>query len=141
MADKEWAKSIPEWLLDEIKEERITNSLISILKPDFCQIGSAEVAAYLMTASFKAPLNYHYSEIFVFLTAQLMKRRGKFLDDIMEKKLKDGLTRQEKQELEELRQEIYHARGGDIDHPLFNALRSFKKRCDKESARKHPRLI
>ena len=133
VGDQQWADTIPQWLLDEIREERMINGLIALTKPDFEQVGDAEVAAYLMTASLRAPMLSEYVEIYVYLGARIMKRKEKELTPEMAEKLERGLTTSEEYELKQLRRDIYHARGGDIDTPLLNALRTFKTKLDKEA--------
>jgi hypothetical protein len=135
VADAGWAESIPEWLLDAIRAERMIYGLASILKPEKPTVGDAETVAYLMTASMRAPLTHDLAQIYFYLTAKLMERQGKELPDFLKDKLKQGLAPDEERELKDLKADIHRARGGDIDHPLLNAMREFKKRCDREAQR------
>ena len=132
VGDATWADMIPDWLLDEIKSERLIYGLAGIANPEVPKVGDAEVAAYLMTASMRAPMPSEYVEIYVYLTACLMKRQGKELTDFMTEKLKRGLTRQEEYDLKELRSMIFDKRGGEIDTPLLNAMRTLRKEIDKK---------
>jgi hypothetical protein len=132
VGDMSWADMIPDWLLEEIKHERIIYGLAGISNPEAPKIGDAEVAAYLMTASMRAPMPGEYVEIYTYLTARLMKRQGKELPDFMTEKLERGLTRQEEYELNELRYMIYNKRGGEIDTPLLNAMRTLRKEIDRK---------
>ncbi len=133
VGDASWVDMIPDWLLEEIKTERIVYGLAGIANPDAPKVGDAEVAAYLMTASMRAPIPHEYAEIYIFLTARLMKKRGTELFDFMTEKLEKGLTQYEEQTLQNLRNDIYHKRGGDIDTPLLNAMRSFKQEIDRKA--------
>ena len=122
-----WADTIPEWLLNEVKAERMLLGLGSIINPEIEKVGDAETIVYLMTASLRQPLSREHTEIYVYLTAKLMKKRDKEVtEEIMNKKLEQGLTDYETQELKKLKQMLYEKRGGDIDNPLLNMLRSFK---------------
>jgi hypothetical protein len=133
VGDAEWAKDLPEWLLEEIKAERITLSMASIIHemPDHKKVGDAEIVAYLMTAALRAPLSHDYTEIYVYLTGRLMQKQGKELDDFLQKKLEQGLSDHEQMELRHLKSEIFHLRGGEIETPLLKVLREFKRSADK----------
>ena len=135
VGDIGWASSIPPWLLEEIKEERMVYGLASIMKPDFPKVGIAELVAFLMTSALRAPLDSEHAEIYIYLTAKLMKKRGKKLEDFMEKKLTNGLTDQEARYLRELESMIYDKRGGEINHPVLNMLRGMNKNIKVEGER------
>ena len=134
VGDASWADMIPDWLLEEIKAERLIYGLAEIANPEAPKIGDAEVAAYLMTASMRAPMPSEYVEVYIYLTARLMKRQGKELPDFMAEKLERGLTQQEEYDLKELRSMLFDKRGGEIDTLLLNVMRSLRKEIDgKES--------
>ena len=132
VGDASWADMIPDWLLEEIKFERLIYGLATISNPDAPKIGDAEVIAYLMTASMRAPMPSEYVEIYTYLTAKVMKRQGKELPDFMEEKLERGLTQQEEYDLKELRSMIFDKRGGEIDTPLLNVMRTLRKEIDRK---------
>ena len=126
VADAGWAETIPSWMLDEIRSERLTLGLINILDPGSSSVGDAELCAYLYTLSLRQPLTTDYTGIYIFLMATLMKRKDKSLLDCMEEKLKQGLTREETRKLEELRNTIHRVRG-EINHPVLDVQRKFKQ--------------
>jgi hypothetical protein len=132
VGDASWADMIPDWLLEEIKSERLIFGLAGIANPEAPKVGDAEVAAYLMTASMRAPMPGEYVEVYVYLTARLMKRQGKELPDFMAEKLERGLTQYEERTLEDLKSDIYRKRGGEIDTPLLNVMRTFKKEIERK---------
>lgn len=132
VGDMSWADMIPDWLLEEIKHERIIYGLAGISNPEAPKIGDAEVAAYLITASMRAPMPGEYVEVYIYLTARLMKRQGKELPNFMAEKLERGLTQQEEYDLKELRSMLFDKRGGEIDTPLLNVMRSFKKEIERK---------
>ncbi len=123
VGSKTWADVIPEWLLEEIQYERVTLGLINLINPDSQKVGDAEVIAYLMTASLLTPLPSELTEIYTFLTAKMMSKKGKNMDQFLQDKLERGLSEYERTELERLRNTIYKQRGGDISHPLLDVLR------------------
>lgn len=131
VGDSQWADAIPEWLLEEIKSERLIYGLAGLINPDAPKVGDAEIVAYLMTASFRAPMHHEYAEIYVYLTAKVIQSQGREIDDFMIEKLNRGLSRDEERILEDLRHSIYRARGGEIDSPLLSALRQFKKEISR----------
>jgi len=132
VGDMSWADMIPDWLLEEIKHERIIYGLAGIANPEVPKVGDAEVAAYLMTASMRAPMPSEYVEVYTYLTARLMKKRGTELPDFMADKLERGLTQYEEYTLENIKGDIYRARGGEIDTPLLNVMRAFKKEIERK---------
>ena len=124
-----WADTIPQWLLDEVKAERMVLGLASIVKL-ITKVGDAEVLVFLMTSSLRAPLNHNYAEIYIYLTSKVMRKRGVELEDFMEEKLEQGLTPDQERELKKLRDMIYDKRGGEISHPILNIMRNFGKEVD-----------
>jgi hypothetical protein len=127
VADAGWAESIPEWILEEIKFERLAYGLLELADQNAPKVGDAEVWAYLYTASLRATMSDEYNEIYVYLSAKLMSRRGCKLHGFMQEKLEKGLDQDEKRKLQELRHMIYNSRGGEISHPLLDAMREVKK--------------
>ena len=117
---------IPDWLLEEVKAERLVLGLASILRPELEGAASdAEVCVYLYTASLRAPMAPEYVQVYLHLVAKLMKRRGVEVPLDIEVGEQD-LRPDELAALAELRQEIWRARGGHIHHPLLEAVRSLK---------------
>lgn len=127
VGDRSWADTIPDWLLTEIEAERMVYGLAGMMGKGVPKVGTAEVCAYLMTAALRAPLTHEYTEIYMYLTAELMQKRGTQLDPLFQEKLDKGLTEWEQHELEELKSDIYRKRGGEVNHPLLNTMRDFKK--------------
>ena len=119
----EWADMIPEWLKEEVEAERMIYGLGSLIGRG-PKVGDAEVCAYLMTASLRQPLSSEHVNIYMYLVTRLFKKRGK---EVPLSIRKDELTEWEEHELEELRDMIYRSRGGEIHHPLLNAMRQLKK--------------
>jgi len=136
VGDAGWADCIPDWLLEEIKTERMVLGLVAIGNDEFSdvdKVGDAEIVAYLMTASFRAPLPHYLAEVYFYVTTKVMERRGATVPPEIRK---TELSKDEERELKELKYTIYRARGGDIQHPVLNALRDLKKRCHKRPASK-----
>ena len=126
-----WAETLPEWILEEIKAERLIYGLASILKPDAPKVGDAEATAYLYTLSLTQPLDHELTEIFLYLAGTIMKKRGMKITEEMKEKLERGLTADEERELKELKDKIYSKRGGDIKHPIIDMMKQFNKEMDK----------
>ena len=135
VGNRGWAETLPEWLLDEVREERFTLGLMGLVKPEIEKVGDAEVCVYLYTLSMTVPMGYELNQVYVYLSSKLMKKRGRKLEPFMEEKLKQGLTQDEERELRQLKQMIYSKRGGDINHPLFEALKRLKKGGDENVRR------
>jgi len=142
VSDIGWAETIPEWLLDEIRAERLILGLASIGRDleDWQKVGDAEVLVYLMTESLRQPLSKEHFNIYLYLFNKIMKRRGKEIPE--ELKFNRELDNYEQHILKELKYMIYKRRGGDIDHPLLNAMRELKKDIERtEKIRKEKKML
>lgn len=146
VADAGWADTIPEWLLEEVKTERLTLGLGSIVNPDIPKVGDAEVCVYLYTAGLRGPLSAEHTQIYINLAGRLARRHWKKVNTeegdevscVKEEINERDLTRYEERVLEDLRSMLYRKRGGEISHPLLDAMRMFKAVVEKES--KQPQL-
>ena len=128
VANKGWAETVPEWLIEEVKAERLILGVAGLMKPDPIEkVGDAEVCVYIYTLGLTQPLDHNLSEIYIYVTAKLMKRRGMELQDFMKEKLERGLTIDEERELKELKYRLYKRRGGEIKHPLIDAMKELKQ--------------
>jgi len=93
VADQSWADAIPEWILKEISAERMINGIIDTMKPEKTAqntvqshnnaVGDAEIVAYLMTASLRAPISSDFTDIYLYVSAKVMLKA---------KKIKEGET-------------------------------------------------
>ncbi len=128
VANKGWAESIPEWILNEIKSERMMNGMIGVLKgrSEPSDVGNAEIVAYLMTESLCRPLHSTNQQIYLYLTSDLMKKCKGLTEETLPDFLRGlSLNDYEKGCLEDLRYKIFKARG-KVEHPLFNILKEMK---------------
>ena len=129
VADLGWAEDIPEWVLNEIRSERLVNGMINVVANGKDEVGNAEIVAYLMTASNRGPLSHNFTEIYLFLTSELMiKCKGLTKDtlpDFLKETYEKGLNSDQERELENLRYDILKKRG-KVNHPLFNLLKELK---------------
>lgn len=132
VANVGWANAIPEWLLEEIKAERMILGLAGIMKPlePHQQVGDAEVLVYLMTESLTQPLSNEHYTIYLYLFNKIMKRNGKEIPEGL--KFDRELDSYHKHILNDLKYMIWKHRGGEIKHPLLNAMRELKKDIEKK---------
>lgn len=86
MADLNRTGTVPRWLKEEVKSERLILGLRSVLKP-IREVGDAEVCLYLYTAGLRQPLSYELTEVYVYLVGKLLKKRGKEISEEMKQKL------------------------------------------------------
>lgn len=121
VADIGWAESIPEWIKEEIKGERMINGIVNVIGGED-RVGNAEVVAYLYTASLRSPMSNENNKIYLKLSGELMKKRNMEIPDFMNV---GELDEYEKGILEELRDNIKRARG-KLHHPLFDMLRQIR---------------
>ena len=132
VGDAAWADTIPEWLLDEVKAERLIYGLASLTNGGRPQVGDAEVAVYLMTASHRGSLSSEHTSIYMHLVTRLFRKRGKEVpEDIRREELDDW----EQHELKELQDMIYQKRGGEIHHPLLDAMRDLGKEIRRKGGK------
>jgi len=127
-----WADTIPEWLLEEVKAERMINGLISLMKGGEHKVGDAEVCVYLLTASLASPMSSEFTQIYLYTATKLMTKRGM---QVPEDVRVNELSEYETQELNDLKRRIYTSRGGDISHPLFEALKHLKRQNGKKQSK------
>ena len=133
VADVGWAKSLPGWILKEIQAERMINGILEVVKPEnktLESVGDAEIVAYLMTTSLRAPLSSDHTDIYLYLSAKLMLKTKRILKeedlpDFMQEIYKTGLSEWKKTQLNDLRSMIGRARG-KVSHPIFDVLRELK---------------
>ena len=138
VGDGNWAESLPDWLLEKVKEERIILGLMSIVNPDIEKIGDAEVLTYLLPATLRAPLPTVLYNIYLYLAGKICDRSNKeFPSDIRI----EELSKSEERELQNLKDMIYHKRGGEINHPILNLIRQFKKQIVKQEPKSQRTLL
>lgn len=133
VADRGWAETIPQWLKDEIASERMINGMIGVTNPEEKtseRVCDAEIVAYLMTASFRAPLSSDHRDIYLYVSAKLMLKTKRILKeedlpDFMQEIYKTGLSEWEKTQLNDLRSMVGRARG-KVSHPIFDLLKELK---------------
>lgn len=124
VGDKSWIDVVPEWLLKEVENERMILGMFSLVNPSIDKVGDAEALVYMITASLHAPMPHEMVEIYAYLTAKILSKRGIKLQEFLKDKLDKGLTEYEKEELKKLKETIYKVRGGEINHPFLDALRT-----------------
>lgn len=130
VGDLSWADITPQWVLDEVVSERMMLGLITIMKPDIEPVGDAEVLAYLMPVTMRGPITHEYFEIYMYICTKVCDRVGKHVpDDIRQ----DSLDPDAERELKDLRRTIFTKRGGNIQHPVLNFMRDFKKETQKSA--------
>lgn len=133
VGDLGWAETLPSWLLEAIRIERLALGLAGLTREDTPKVGDAEVCAYLYTASLHGPMSAEYCQIYFYLGAKVMRKTqpDTKLPDMMIEALEQGLTAYEERELEDLKAMIYQKRGGEISHPILDALKTLRKSVEK----------
>ena len=133
VADSGWAEEIPDWLKKEVEAERMVSGFVDAMgKETKEEVGDAEVCLYLFTLNLSRPVSHDTGNIYIYLSSKLCKKQGTELMDFMQKKLDAGLSSDEERELTKLRRDLYRARGGKIESPLFEVLKQFNKKTKKE---------
>lgn len=120
VANTQW--DLPENLLKWVKQERMINALIDMVKPLNSEerVGFAEVVAYMMPETQKRPLNSDWAKIYLYCVTRLFKNhRLEVPQEIEVKELNDY----EMRNLKELREWIYKQRGGKERNPVIDAFK------------------
>lgn len=131
VADASWAETLPDWLIKEVKAERLMYGLASITNPNCPKVGDAEMLMYFCTLALRQPLSSEETAIYEYLLTKVAGRNGQ---EVPAELKREELTDYERRELEDYREKIYRRRGGDIDHPLLNAMRALKRGIDRREA-------
>lgn len=131
VANTEW--DLPKNIVRYVKEERMVNGLIDILKPLSPEesVGYAECVAYLMPELQKRVLSNRVSKIYLYCVTQVMKRRK---IGVPKEIAVNKLTDYEMSELKELKKWIYQSRGGKEKNPIVDAIKQvFKEKNQDEN--------
>lgn len=127
-----WHESVPDWLKDEVKMERLVSGFADMFNKGEKEVGDAETCLYLFTASLSHPISHHMARIYIYLCTKLIERHGTTLPNNIAIRKLDA---DEKRKLMDLKREIYRIRG-KVTHPLLDALNTvFKKevrKCKRE---------
>ena len=144
VGDINWAKTIPDWLLDQVKAERLILGLESLRRPDmedYEKVGDAELCVYLYTLSLRQPLSPEQANIYIYIVGKLLTMRGIEVYDEMKEIMERGLNSDEEWEMKHLKSMIYDKRGGDINHPLIELMKEIKNRLEQEKDNRQLRLF
>lgn len=134
VANASWAETAPKWLLDAINAERLVQGFASLLDKGKEQVGDAEICLYLYTLNLTQPVSREYTQIYLYVSTKLMKKRGIEVPKDIEV---TELNSDEERELNDLRYDLYRKRGGEIRSPLFDVLKEFKKSCKRRGVNKN----
>ena len=135
VADAGWADSIPDWLRHEIESERMVSALADLSGRGENQeeVGDAECAAYLMTASLATPMSGEWTRIYQHLCTGLLKMAKDM--DVPEDIAVHDLSEDEQRQLKDLRSQLYRKRGGKVRNELIDAM---KQAFPPQGGRKEP---
>ncbi len=124
VANTKW--DLPENIVRYVKEERMVNGLIDMIKPLSPEesVGYAECVVYLMPELQERVLSNKVTKIYLYCVTQLMKRHK---IDVPEEIAINKLTDYEMQQLNKFKQWIYESRGGKEKNPVINALKEVFK--------------
>jgi hypothetical protein len=132
VANGDWAESLPPWLLNEIRDDRWVLLLRSSKRelPAHEKVGDAEALAYLMTLSHISAFPPVLTNIFEYLTREVLARRSPGMPSVSGRMQRKKLTEYEQEELERLKSEIYQRRK-EISHPLLDGLKAATRALKK----------
>ena len=102
-----WGDSLPEWLKNAITLERLTENM-KTTKGELSTGTDAEACAYLNTASLTMPMDYDWSQIYLYVAGKTYTRwyKSEMPDDIRI----ESLTDQQTDDLNRLKEWLYRQR-------------------------------
>jgi len=102
-----WGDSLPEWLKNAITLERLTENM-KTTKGEQPAGTDAEACAYLNTASLTMPMDYNWSQIYLYVAGKTYTRwhKSDMSDDIRV----ESLTDQQTTDLNRLKEWLYRRR-------------------------------
>ena len=102
-----WGDSLPEWLRNAITLERLTENM-KTTKGELPTGTDAEACAYLNTASLTMPMDYDWSQIYLYVAGKTYTRwhKSEMPDDIRI----ESLTDQQTDDLNRLKEWLYRQR-------------------------------
>lgn len=123
-----WEDTIPDWLKHAIKIERLLETARAAKDGDIMAT-DAEACAYLYTMCLCVPPDHDWTEIYQYLVTKVYRQfRSKDSGvEVPEDIRKDSLSRQQMDDLNHLKREIYHTRS---QHRLE------KERAERREVRK-----
>jgi hypothetical protein len=77
VADASWADSIPGWLRQKVAVDRLKQAY----RKEEGLATDAEVCCYLYTAAFHAPLNHEHNNIYLHLSAKVLREESRPVPD------------------------------------------------------------
>ena len=106
-----WENSIPEWVFPDIKMQRLLDLIERHREMDGAEpmASDLEVMAYMYPLSLEAPLGHDWTEIYLYVATQAMKRRHPPVEVPGDIK-RDSLTDDQERQLNELKRWLYRAR-------------------------------
>jgi hypothetical protein len=124
-----WGDTLPDWIKEAITIERLTMNVRAIQGGEMTGT-DAEAVAYLYTASLNAPIDRDWTDIYLYITTQVMRRHRKV--EVPADIAKDSITDYQKQHLLRLKAWIYRTRTR-VRQDRDRAQR--RERRDQEKAR------
>jgi hypothetical protein len=99
-----WGDTLPEWLKSTITLERLAVNM-KALKGEEMTGTDAEACAYLYTASLTQPMDSDWAQIYLYITTQTYRRRGK--NEMPADIAVDSLNDEQMRELQRLKKWLY----------------------------------
>lgn len=125
-----WGDTLPEWLKGAITMERLEMNMRALKGTEMTGT-DAEACAYLYTASLTAPLDYDWSQIYLYIAARTYKRWGK--NEMPADIAVDSISDYQMRELNRLKDWLYRQRSRIR---LERERSERKQRKEEETARR-----
>jgi len=124
-----WQDTIPEWIFPEIKMQRLLDLMVQHREMDGAEpmASDLEVMAYMYPRSLEAPLGSDWTDIYLYVATQAMKRRHPPVE-VPEDIRRDSLNSDQLRQLNELKRWLYRKR---IE--ARKERRRAEKRAEKEA--------
>jgi len=103
-----WGSPVPDWIGPAITMERLIEN-IKVTKGEYVTGTDTEAMYYLSTASLTAPIGSDWTDIYMYLFTQVMRRHKKEVD-IPDDLVHESLNQYQQQLLDGLKRWIYNTR-------------------------------
>jgi hypothetical protein len=133
-----WADSLPEWIRNAITIERLIENIRG-LKEGNPTATDAEACAYLFTACLCFPFDQDWTEIYLYVTHQVMSRHRQGVEVPQDIKV-DSLNDQQVHDLRRLKDFIYQKRAEDRQERERGERRQQREEVAAKKKREQPSL-
>lgn len=133
-----WGDTLPPWIKEAIQTDRLIEN-IRMLKEGEPTATDAEACAYLYTACLNFPFDDDWTQIYLYVTRQVMMRHRRGVEVPQDIRV-DKLTDQQRHDLRRLKDFIYRKRVEDRQEKERGERRQQRQEAAAKKKREEPEL-